>query len=29
MLNLLEDRSLDAEELKRIRELLQEGAGKS
>jgi hypothetical protein len=29
MLNLLEDKSLDDEELKRIRELLQEGAGKS
>jgi predicted transcriptional regulator len=29
MLNLLEDKSLDAEELKRLRELLQEGAGKS
>lgn len=28
MLNLLEDKSLDAEELKRLRELLQEGAGK-
>ena len=29
MLNLLEDKSLDAEELKRLRALLQEGAGKS
>jgi len=29
MLNLLEEKSLDAEELKRLRELLQEGAGKS
>ena len=29
MLNLLEDKSLDAAELKRLRELLQEGPGKS
>jgi predicted transcriptional regulator len=29
MLNLLEDKSLDAEELKRLRELLQEGAEQS
>ena len=29
MLNLLEDKSLDADELQRLRELLQEGPGKS